>query len=64
MAKRTYEQMIEDIEKLMEELDNKELPLEEAVKKYKTGMELIGECSKTLDKVEKELKIVEVDDDE
>lgn len=61
MAKKTYENMIEDIEKVLEELNDKDLPLEEAVTKYKTGMKLVEDCTKTLDKVEKDLRILEVD---
>jgi len=63
MAVKSYEKMIEDIETILEELDNKELPLESAVAKYKDGMKLIDKCSKTIEKVEKELRIIEGDED-
>jgi exodeoxyribonuclease VII small subunit len=59
MAAKTFETMIENIENLLTELDNKEIPLEEAVGKYKEGMKLIEACSGKLEKVEKELRIVE-----
>jgi exodeoxyribonuclease VII small subunit len=62
MAKKSYEEMIEDIEKVLEELDNKELPLEEAVAKYKEGMKLIEACGEKLEKVEKDLRIIEGDE--
>ncbi len=64
MAAKSYEKMIEDIELLLEELDNKELPLESAVAKYKDGMKLIDQCSNTLEKVEKELRVIEGDENE
>lgn len=63
MAVKSYEKMIEDIETVLEELDNKELALESAVAKYKDGMKLIDKCNKTLEKVEKELRVIEGDDD-
>lgn len=58
MAKK-YEEMIGDIEKLLDELNNKDLPLEEAVARYKEGLKLVETCQGTLDKVEKDLKIIE-----
>lgn len=64
MAAKSYEKIIEDIELLLEELDNKELPLESAVAKYKDGMKLIDQCSNTLEKVEKELRVIEGDENE
>ena len=63
MAIKSYEKMIEDIENVLEDLDNKDLPLESAVAKYKDGMKLIDSCSKTLEKVEKELRVIEGDED-
>lgn len=63
MAAKSYEKMIEEIETVLEDLDNKELPLESAVAKYKDGMKLIDQCSKTLEKVEKELRVIEGDND-
>ncbi len=59
MADKTYENMIKDIEEVLEDLNNKELSLENAVSKYKQGMKLVEQCSKKLDKVEKDLKIIE-----
>lgn len=64
MAEKSYENMIQDIETVLEELDNKELPLESAVAKYKDGMKLIDKCNKTLEKVEKELRVIEGDGNE
>ena len=63
MAVKSYEKMIEDIETILDELDNKELPLESAVAKYKDGMKIIDKCSKTIEKVEKELRVIEGDED-
>lgn len=63
MAEKTYEMMIEEIEKVLKILDDKELPLEEAVAKYKEGMGLIDKCSETLTTIEKDLKVIENESD-
>jgi len=59
MPEKTYESMIEEIEKILLELDRKDISLEEAVKHYKTGKKVVDECGGLLDKIEKELRIVE-----
>lgn len=55
----SYEETIQQIETLLNELDNKELPLESAVDKYKKGLVFVKNCNDALDKVEKELTVIE-----
>ena len=43
----------------MEELGSSELSLEESFAKYKQGMDLLLKCNQAIDKVEKELMILE-----
>lgn len=57
--KRSIEQLFEELEEITGQLDEDELPLEEAFLKYQKGMELLKECSEIVDKVEKELQILE-----
>jgi len=60
-VKPKYEEMIVSIEQVLEDLNDKNLPLEKAVDRYKEGMKLVEACTKTLDQVEKELRIIEND---
>lgn len=57
--KRSIEQLFEELEAITGQLDEDELPLEEAFQKYQKGMELLKECNEIVDKVEKELQILE-----
>ena len=55
----TLEQSLAKLEQVMEELGSPELTLEESFTKYKQGMDLLMQCNKAIDKVEKELMILE-----
>jgi|ASRP01.1.fsa_nt_gi exodeoxyribonuclease VII small subunit len=59
MADQTYEEMIKSIEELLGELDHKDIPLDDAVTKYKKGIELIEACTQKLESIEKELRVIE-----
>ena len=55
----TLEASLEKLEQVMEELGSPELSLEESFAKYKQGMDLLLQCNQAIDKVEKELMILE-----
>ena len=55
----TLEQSLARLEQVMEELGSPELSLEESFAKYKQGMDLLLQCNRAIDKVEKELMILE-----
>jgi len=55
----SLEQSLEQLELVMEELGSPELSLEESFLKYKQGMDLLLKCNQAIDKVEKELMILE-----
>lgn len=57
--KRTVEELFDELEEITAQLDEDELPLQEAFLKYQKGMQLLKECSEIVDKVEKELQILE-----
>lgn len=54
----TFEEAIEDLEKLVAELENGEMPLDKSVETFKKGMELSNHCSKLLDDAEKTISIL------
>ncbi|MDX9790437.1 MAG: exodeoxyribonuclease VII small subunit [Candidatus Kapaibacterium sp.] len=54
----SFENKIERIENIIDELDNAELPLEELLKIYEEGMKLSAECREFLNKSEQ--KIIEI----
>ena len=54
----TFEEAIEDLEKIVTELENGNLPLDKSVENFKKGMELSNYCSKLLDEAEKTISIL------
>ena len=53
------EESLAKLEQVMEDLGSPELSLEESFAKYKEGMDLLLKCNQAIDKVEKELMILE-----
>ena len=56
MAQKTFEQAIEELESIVEELEQGDLALEETVKKFEKGMKLSELCNEKLNEIEKKLK--------
>jgi len=63
MAKKTFEQYIEQLEKIVEELESGELPLEKAIKKFEEGIKCTNYCSKLLDETERKISILSKNQD-
>ena len=55
MAKKTFEQTMNALEKIVNELEGGDLPLEKALKKFDEGMALSRQCSAMLDETEKKV---------
>ncbi len=63
MATKTFEQAIEKLETIVEELEQGDLTLEETLKKFEEGMELSKFCTDKLNQAEQRLKkLVKTDD--
>ena len=58
MAKKTFEQALNALEKIVDELENGDLPLEKALKKFDEGMALSRQCSAMLDETEKKVALL------
>ena len=58
MAKKTFEQSIRQLEKIVQELESGDLPLEKAIKKFEEGVQLSKFCSQKLDETEKRITIL------
>lgn len=52
----TLEENFEKLDGIMEKLSDDSLPLEESFGIYKEGMELLDNCRKVIDDVEKKVK--------
>lgn len=55
MSAPTFEKSLNDLEKIVQQLEQGELPLTEALKQYEAGMALVKACRTELDQVEVKL---------
>ena len=58
MAQKTFEQSMKQLEQIVQELEDGDLPLEKALKKFEEGMKLTKLCSEKLDETEKKVSLL------
>jgi exodeoxyribonuclease VII small subunit len=58
MANQTFEKAMNKLEKIVQELESTDLPLEKAIKKFEEGVQLSKFCSEKLDETEKKITIL------
>ena len=58
MTKKNFEQSMKELEKIVEELESGELPLEKALKKFEDGIRLSNFCARTLDETEAKITML------
>jgi len=61
---KSFEATLEALETIVKQLENGDLPLEEAVNKYKEGMELSKHCHELLEDADKVLTTLMKNDEE
>lgn len=58
---RNFEEMIESLEQIANDLESGKLSLDESVKKFEEGMEISKQCSEILENAEKKITILTKD---
>ena len=58
MEEKNFEQSMQDLEKIVTELEKGHLNLDESVKKFEEGMKLAKQCNNMLEKAEKKITIL------
>ncbi|MCX7926927.1 MAG: exodeoxyribonuclease VII small subunit [Candidatus Omnitrophica bacterium] len=58
MAEIKFEEALKKLEKIVEELENGELSLDEALKKYQEGIELSRICASRLENAKKKIDVL------
>ena len=58
MAQKTFEQSMKLLERIVQELEDGNLPLEKAIKKFEEGIKLTKYCSQKLDETEKKISVL------
>lgn len=61
MGELTLEESFEKLDSLLERMEDRELPLEEAFSLYQQGLELMKNCNEKIDTVEKKILVLNGD---
>lgn len=56
--KKSFEEQIQELEKIINELENGNLNLDDSVIKFEEGMKISKECNKMLENTEKKITIL------
>ncbi len=62
--KLRFEEALEALEKIVTELENTELPLEEALKRFEEGIKLARRCHQLLEEAEQRIEVLLREDEE
>ena len=62
--KKSYEDMINELNDIVEKMQSEELSLDESLKNYEKGMKLYYKINKTLNEIEGKVKILNQDVEE
>jgi len=54
----TFETSLDELERVVKELEKGDLPLERSLQLFETGMRLSGECKKLLEEAESRIEIL------
>lgn len=63
-TEKKFEEMMEELEKISQDLENGNLTLEESMNKFEEGIELSKKCSDILENAEKKITILIKDNDQ
>ena len=63
MAKKNFENALDDLENIVQRLDENDLSLDEALSLFEEGIKLSRFCSQKLDSVENKVEILLRDDE-
>jgi exodeoxyribonuclease VII small subunit len=58
MAKQTFEKAMKQLEKIVQDLEEGDIPLEKALNKFEEGMALSKFCAGRLDETEKKVSLL------
>lgn len=56
--KLDFEEALKHLETLVKDLEREDITLEDSVKTYKSGLELVKACNNAIDEIQKELEII------
>lgn len=63
MKKQAFEDNIKKLEEIVNKLELEDLSLDKSISLFSTGIKLVKECGKDLEKAEKQIEILAKDED-
>ena len=63
MADVSFEKALEKLERIVDQLETGDLPLDNSLKKYEEGIKLVRACQQKLDKAKKKIETLVKKDD-
>jgi len=57
-AKKTFAEAIEQLERIVDEIEAGKVSLEESIEKYAEGIKLVKQCQAILDQAEKKIQLL------
>ena len=54
----SFEKEVRQLEKLLDDMENEELSLEESIQKFEQGVRLVKKCQRALDRAEQKIKVL------
>lgn len=63
-TKKKFEEKMNDLEKIINELENGNIDLEDSINKYTEAMKLVKECDEQLKNIEKQVSRIVIDGEE
>lgn len=63
MAKMTIEESFLQLDDILSQLESGELSLDDSLKKYNEGVKILKNCNQQLDRAEKQIQILDADDE-
>ena len=62
--KKKFEEKMNDLEKIINELENGNIDLEDSINKYTEAMKIVKECDEQLKNIEKQVSKIVIDGEE
>ena len=64
MAKNNIEENFKELDELLEKMQDEEVSLDESFEMYKKGIEIVKDSNEQIDKIEKQIEVLEESDSE
>ena len=64
MAKNNIEENFKELDELLEKMQDEEVSLDESFEMYKKGIEIVKDSNEQIDKIEKQLEVLEEESDD